>query len=108
MAVTPREMAEHQLKLVRERAARTAALREKVLSELPGIVEDLRKRFGVRRVVLFGSSTTSTRASNRSSRGSPSPTRVLFLRVHGGTGTFSGAWPSRSPASGRRSCARRP
>lgn len=55
MSVTPREMAEHHLLLVRERAARTAELREKVLSELPGIVEDLRKRFGVRRVVLFGS-----------------------------------------------------
>jgi predicted nucleotidyltransferase len=55
MAVTPREMAEHQLRLVRERAARIATLREKVLSELPGIMEDLRRRFGVRRIVLFGS-----------------------------------------------------
>jgi predicted nucleotidyltransferase len=55
MPVTPRELAEHQLRLVRERAARTAELEAKVRSELPDIVKDLRKRFGVRRVVLFGS-----------------------------------------------------
>ena len=55
MTVTPREMAEHQLRMVRERSARIAALREKVRSELPDIVADLRRNFFVRRIVVFGS-----------------------------------------------------
>ncbi|MBN1422323.1 MAG: nucleotidyltransferase domain-containing protein [Planctomycetes bacterium] len=55
MSVSSKEMAEHVLGRARERADCMAALRERIRAELPRVVDLLRTRYGVRRVLLFGS-----------------------------------------------------